>query len=116
MHHRQQRLGDLLREELSQLILRELEDPRIGFVTLTEVRMSGDLRHARVYVSVYGTEEEERQTLEALSHAEGFLKRQIGRRLHLRYVPDLTFVVDDTLKRSARIEALLEDLGSDENE
>ncbi|MFQ5742235.1 MAG: 30S ribosome-binding factor RbfA [Acidobacteriota bacterium] len=116
MHFRRQRLGDQLQVELAEVILLELKDPRIGFVTVTEVRMSTDLKHARVYVSVYGTQEEEEETLRVLRHAGGFLKRQVGRRLALRYIPDLVFVLDDTLKRSARIEALLENAGSAKDE
>lgn len=115
VHYRRQRLGDQLRAELAQIILRELKDPRLGFVTVTEVRMSGDLKHARVYVSVYGTEGEESKSLEALDNAAGFLKRVIGERLRLRYVPELRFVLDDTLKRSARIDALLDDLDTDDD-
>jgi len=100
--------------ELADLIQRELKDPRVGFVTVTEVRMSPDLKHARVYVSVFeGGEEGKQESVAALQRAEGFLRRSLGRRLRLRYVPHLRFVVDDTLDHSARIEELLEESSSD---
>ena len=96
--------------ELADLIQRELKDPRVGFVTVTEVRMSPDLKHARVYVSVFeGEEEKKQESITALQRAEGFLRHSLGRRLRLRYVPALRFVVDDTLDHSARIDELLED-------
>lgn len=107
--YRQQRLADELRAELSRLVLREMKDPRVGFATLTEVRLSSDLRHARVYVSVMGDEEDKEETLAALERAEGFLRGQLGRRMRLRHVPELDFVLDETLDRSERIEQLLEE-------
>ncbi len=110
VHFRRLRLGDQLQVELADLIQRELKDPRVGFVTVTEVRMSPDLKHARVYVSVFEAEEEKKQeSITALQRAEGFLRHSLGRRLRLRYVPALRFVVDDTLDHSARIDELLED-------
>jgi len=121
VHFRRLRLGDQLQVELADLIQRELKDPRVGFVTVTEVRMSPDLKHARVYVSVYeGEEEKKQESITALQRAEGFLRHSLGRRLRLRYVPALRFVVDDTLDHSARIDELLEDSnanleGSNEN-
>jgi len=112
VHFRRLRLGDQLQVELAGLIQRELKDPRIGFVTVTEVRMSPDLKHARVYVSVFeGEEEKKQESIAALQRAEGFLRHSLGRRLRLRYVPGLRFVVDDTLDHSARIDELLEDSG-----
>ena len=121
VHFRRLRLGDQLQVELADLIQRELKDPRVGFVTVTEVRMSPDLKHARVYVSVFeGEEEKKQESITALQRAEGFLRHSLGRRLRLRYVPALRFVVDDTLDHSARIDELLEDSnanleGSNEN-
>lgn len=110
VHFRRLRLGDQLQAELADLIQRELKDPRVGFVTVTEVRMSPDLKHARVYVSIFeGADERKRESIDALQRAEGFLRHSLGRRLRLRYVPALKFVVDDTLDHSARIEELLGD-------
>lgn len=108
---RRERLGDQLRVELADLILRDVRDPRVGFVTVTEVRMSGDLQYARVYVSILGDEEQTRESFAALERAGGFLRAQIGRRLRLRRVPELRFALDETLDTSARIDALLKETG-----
>ena len=78
--------------------------------------MSKDLRYARVFVSIYGDEEQRKASLEVLQRAGGFLKGQLGRRLELRWVPELNFVIDDTLDRSERIDELLEESGGSENE
>ncbi|MFQ5988993.1 MAG: 30S ribosome-binding factor RbfA [Candidatus Methylomirabilales bacterium] len=104
------RVGDLLKEELSNLLLRNVRDPRIGFVTITEVRVSPDLRHARVYFVTHEGGEEQQRTLEGLESARGYLRGELGRRLHLRYVPDLTFSVDETLEHGFRIREILKSL------
>lgn len=117
MKFRAQRIGDQLRVELADLIQHEMRDPRIGFVTVTEVRMSPDLKYARVYVSILGDDEEKDETLAALVRAAGFLRTHIGRRLKLRLVPELRFVLDETLDNTERIDELLEasgDLDDDE--
>ena len=106
---RRERLGDQLRVELADLIQNELRDPRVGFATVTEVRMSPDLRYARVYVSVMGDKDETRESFEALNRAGGFLRAQVGRRLKLRHVPELRFTLDETLDTSDRIDSLLRD-------
>lgn len=112
---RRERLGDQLRVELADLIQREIRDPRVGFVTVTEVRMSPDLRHARAYVSILGDEEQTAESFAALQRAGGFLRSRVGRRLKLRHVPELRFVLDETLDTSARIDSLLEEsLGESE--
>ncbi len=112
------RVGDLLKEELSELILREVKDPRIGFVTITEVRVSPDLRHARVYIVTHETGERQERTLEGLQSARGYLRGALGRRLRLKYIPDLSFSVDETLERGFRISEILKSLetasGTDE--
>lgn len=104
------RVGDLLKEELSDLLLRNIKDPRVGFVTITEVRVSADLRHARVYFVTHDSGEEQRRTLEGLESARGYLRGELGRRLSLRYVPDLSFTVDETLDHSFRIREILKSL------
>lgn len=104
------RVGDLLKEELSDLLLRNIRDPRIGFVTITEVRVSPDLRHARVYFVTHERGEAEQRTLEGLESARGYLRSELGRRLRLRYVPDLNFTVDETLDHSFRIQEILKSL------
>lgn len=99
-----------MKEELSGLLLRNIRDPRIGFVTITEVQVSADLRHARVYFVTHGGGEEQQRTLEGLESARGYLRGELGRRLHLRYVPDLSFTVDETLDHSFKIREILKSL------
>ncbi len=111
VHFRRQRLGDQLRVELSDLIQHQVRDPRVGFVTITEVRVSQGLKHARVYVSILGDEEQTSESFAAIERAKGFLRSQIGRRLTLRHVPELRFILDDTLDKTDRIDALLEEAG-----
>jgi ribosome-binding factor A len=103
-----ERVNDLLRSELSELIGRTLKDPRVaGLVSLTEVETSADLRHARVYVSVFGSDEERRSTLSALRHAAGFLRHEVAQRVTLRHMPELDFQLDSSIERGDRILQLL---------
>ncbi len=108
--HRAERLADQIRVELAELISQELKDPRIGFATVTRVELSGDLHHARVWVSVLGEAEEQRATLEGLTSAAGFLRHEIGQRLNLRRVPDLAFILDHSAEESLRVESMLKNL------
>jgi ribosome-binding factor A len=102
--NRAERVGALIQEEMSRLILRSLEDPRLGLVTITHVRVSKDLRHARVYISaVEGGERRLRQALSALTRAAGFLRGELTRRLRLRYAPALLFVPDGSLEQSLHL-------------
>jgi ribosome-binding factor A len=107
MSLRLQRVRELLKEEVSHILMREMKDPRLGFVTVTDVDVSADLRHARVYVSVLGSKEEREATMEVLEHAAGFVRRTLGERIRLRYIPELVFVYDETAEKAARIEQLL---------
>jgi len=107
---RAERLADQLRVEVAELISRELKDPRIGFTTVTRVELSGDLHHARVWVSVLGPADAQQATFEGLSSAAGFLRREIGRRLKLRRAPDLTFILDHGAEESLKLEAMLRKL------
>ena len=113
---RPRRVADQIRCELAELLMHSVKDPRVGFATVTEVRVSPDLRHARVYVSVMGDEEAMRDSLAALRRAAGYLRREVGRRITLRHVPELRFVADETLAHSARIEAILDDVLPEDSE
>ncbi len=104
---RPQRLGEQIREEISSLLLTELKDPRIGFTTIIGVRVTPDLRQARVSVSVLGTAEEQQRTLEGLRAAAAFIRRTLVHRLQVRRIPDLEFTLDRTEERAARIDELL---------
>lgn len=98
----------MLREEISVLLQRELKDPRLGFVTITGAEVTTDLRHAKVFVSVMGTPEEAEHSLEALNRARGFMRTEIGKRAHLRTVPEMKFLEDETTQTGSRIFQLLE--------
>lgn len=104
---RPQRLAEQIREEIGGLVLSGLKDPRIGFATITEVRLTPDLRLARVLVSVLGTAEEQEETLEGFRAAASFIRRELGQRLKMRRVPELEFRLDRTEEQAARIEELL---------
>jgi len=104
---RSQRVADLVQAEIARLILLEAYDPEIKNVTITDVEMPPDLRSARVYFSVLGSEQDRERAREGLARAAGFLRREVGRRCGLRYAPDLTFYPDRSLERGARIEELL---------
>lgn len=104
---RPERLAEQIKEEVSLIIAGEVEDPRVGFVTVTDVKLSADLRHAKIYVSVIGSENEVKGSLVALRHASGFIRAQLGDVLRMRHTPELHFAYDDAEVRAARIEELL---------
>ena len=109
MNRRMGRVNGLLREELSQLILRELKDPRVAsFVTITEVDTAPDLDNARVYVSVMATTEEQADVMRGLKSAEGFLKANLRNRIQLRKIPTLTFELDSSMKRGEDLLKLID--------
>jgi ribosome-binding factor A len=105
---RMRRVDEALRAVLSDAITRDLKDPRIGFVTVTGVKTSPDLRHARVYVSVMGEEAERAATLQGLESAHGYLQGRIASQLSLRHTPALSFQYDESIDRGMRISELLE--------
>ncbi len=111
---RVKRVSESLKEVLSEIIQYELKDPRIGFVTVTHVEMSADLRFARVWVSVLGSEEENHDLLKALDKAKGFIKGEISKRLRLRYMPELSFLIDSNVEAYMRIDEILQRLREEE--
>ena len=109
MPHRIERVNSLIRQEISQLLQREVKDPRLGnFIAVTEVDTSSDLKHARVYISYLGTEEEKQETLKALSAAAGFFRSELAKSLKMRYTPELSFHWDDSIERGDRIARILD--------
>ncbi len=104
---RPQRLSQRILEEVSELLVGELKDPRIGLATVTAVRVTPDLREAFVGISVVGSAEEKKKTLEGLRAAASFIRHELTERLDIRRVPELTFQLDDSAERAARIEELL---------
>jgi ribosome-binding factor A len=109
-YKRSERLGELILAEISDLITRDIKDPRIGFVTFTRVEMSDDLRHAKIFASIMGSAMEKARTLQGLSSATGYIRRHLGRALHLRYTPEITFLIDESLEHGAKIAQLLHQL------
>ena len=106
---RMRRVDEAVREVLSDVLTHELKDPRVGFVTVTDVKTSPDLSHARVYVSVLGDAEAVSASLEGLRSAQGFLQGRIGGELRLKHTPTLTFFHDDTAERAQRVERLMDE-------
>ncbi len=113
---RQVQVADAVQQHISYLLQRELKDPRIGFTTVTAVEMSADLRYARIYVSVMGTPEEQRATMDALTSAKGFIRRELAARLDLRFAPDLQIKLDTSAEYSDRIGRLLNELKNEEQQ
>lgn len=104
-----ERVNNLIRHEISELLQRQVKDPRLGdFVAVTEVFTTADLRHAKVFVSCICSEEEKQDTLSALVAASGFLRNELARRLRLRRIPELSFQWDDSIERGAHLQALID--------
>jgi ribosome-binding factor A len=114
MTRRTERVGDLLRSELAELILRHVQDPRVSLASVVAVNVSPDLRHAVVRVSVLGDESHREEAIAALQHARGYIRSQLAPRLRLRVVPDLSFKLDRGAEHSQRITDLLEGLDDDD--
>ena len=102
-----EKLQELIKQEMSKMLLKELKDPRIGFVTVTDVEMTGDLREAKIYVSIMGGAEQVKSSLEGLQSALGFIRREIGHRIRLRFTPEISFALDTSLDYGDHIQKLL---------
>ena len=105
---RSNKVGDLIKVEIAHMLLHELKDPRIGFVTVTGVAVSDDLRNAKVYYSVFGDEPAREQSAAGLESAKGFMKRELGRRIRLKFMPEITFFRDDSLDYAKSIDNVLQ--------
>ena len=115
MTHRIERVNSLIRQEISQLLQRQVKDPRLGaFIAVTQVSTSADLKRAKVFVSHIGNEEEKQETLSALASASGFFRRELARRLKLRHVPEISFQWDDSIARGDHLSQLIDELTSEE--
>jgi len=110
MSIRQQQVARVLMAEVSDILRTKLRDPRLGFITLLAVEPSPDLRHARVFVSVLGDDVARRSSMEALAAASGYIRSLLGKRVELRYTPELNFILDEGVDRAARVEQLLSDI------
>jgi len=109
-YKRADRVSDLLKKEISGLLLREVKDPHIGFITITDVEVSKDLQVAKVYYTILGDEKQLRESAQALNRASRFIKRQLGKRLRMRYIPDIIFKYDHSLEYGNRIDDILSHL------
>lgn len=107
---RRRQVASILRRELSDIIQREMKDPRLGFVSVTRVEVSPDVGHARVFISIFGSEEDRKSGIEALQHASGFIRHQLAPKIALRTIPRLSFVLDHSLEHAENISRLLDDL------
>ena len=114
MSHRANRVGEQMKKELGDIIGRKIKDPRIGFVTVTDVEVTGDLQQAKVYISVLGDEEQRENTLKGLAKAKGFIRTEIGHRIRLRKTPEIVFEWDESIDYGNRIDTLLHQLHKDE--
>jgi len=115
MNLRAYRVGEQMKKELSDIIGRKIKDPRIGFVTVTDVELTGDLQQAKVFITVLGDEKQKNDTMKALAKAKGFIRSEIGQRIRLRKTPDLIFEFDESIDYGNRIEKLLKEIGSEES-
>jgi ribosome-binding factor A len=109
-HKRADRVADLILKELAEVLMRRVKDPRLAEITLTKVDVSPDLRNAKVYYSLLGDEEKKDEVAGGLDSARGFVKRELGKRLHLRRIPDITFYFDASLEHGSHIDQLLSEL------
>ena len=115
MAHRIERINSLIRQEISELLQSQIKDPRLGnFIAITEVNTSADLKHAKVYVSQIGNEGEKEKVLKGLTSASGFFRGELARSLRLRYVPELHFQWDDSIKQGDHIRQLIDDVNPEE--
>ena len=104
---RVEKLQELIKQEIGKMLLTDLKDPRIGFVTATHVTVTGDLREAKVYVSIMGNDEQVKASWEGLQSSLGFIRREIGKRIRLRFTPTIEFALDTSLDYSEHIQKLL---------
>lgn len=115
MFSRADRIKKTLLKEISEIIQRHVKDPRIsGIVSITEIELSPDYNYAKVFISVYGTEEEKEQTIEAIQESTPFIRRELGKRIRLRHTPELEFRKDDSLEKGSRITNLLDKISRGE--
>jgi ribosome-binding factor A len=111
---RADKVSEAIKREVSVLLTQEVKDPGVHFVTVTGVETTDDLRHAKIYVSVMGDEATRNETLQALDRAKGFLRGELGRRVQLRYTPEIQFHLDNSLDHAFKIKGLLDSIKSQE--
>lgn len=112
MSHRPEKLAEAIKQEMSGLLKGELKDPRIGFATITGVDVTSDLQYAKIHVSVMGSTEEQESTMYALQNAQGFIRKELGKRVRLRRVPEITFKLDESMEYGAKMMEILKGLNN----
>jgi ribosome-binding factor A len=111
---RSQRIGEQMKKEVSEILRLELKDPGlINLTSVTDVEVSRDLRYAKIFVSIYGNQDEQEKVIKILNKASGFVRSEIGKRIRLRHVPEIEFRLDRSMEYGARIEGVLRNLGSE---
>jgi ribosome-binding factor A len=113
---RAERLAVLFKEELGSIMQRDLKDPRIGFASITNVRISRDISHAKIYVSVLGDKKQQQETMEGLESAKGYIRSELGKRIRLRYIPEIHFIPDNSIEEGAKVLSLINQIQKDEKE
>ncbi|MBD8035385.1 MULTISPECIES: 30S ribosome-binding factor RbfA [Solibacillus] len=113
MSLRSNRVGEQMKKEITEIIARKIKDPRVGFVTVTDVAVTGDLQQATVYITSLGNDRERAETLQALEKASGFIRSEVGSRIRLRRTPELAFEFDTAIEYGNKIDALLRGLHED---
>ncbi|MCM2358122.1 MAG: ribosome-binding factor A [Geobacteraceae bacterium] len=116
MYKRSEKVAEAIHEMVSELLVKGLKDPRIGFVTITGVKVTDDLHLATVYFSVIGSDEEKKATEAGLNSARGYIRKELGKSLRMRYIPDITFRYDESVEYGSRIESLLKEIVTKEDE
>ncbi len=111
---RAERVSDQMKQEIADILMRKIKDPRIGFVTITDVEVTDDLKNAKVFVSIYGGDKE--KTLAGLRSASAFIRAELGKRMRLKFVPELLFRFDSTVEQGAHIMELLRDIEREDKE
>jgi len=113
---RQNRVSSVLRSEISRIIITKIKDPRIGFVTITDVEISGDLKEAKIFTSIFGSQKEKEVSLKALNHAIPFIKNQLNSSVEMKFIPALHFILDEGLEKTDRISRVLKDIDINQND
>jgi len=111
---RSEKVADLIRKEISEMLVKTIKDPRIGFVTITRVAVSEDYRSAKVYFSVAGTVEERQRSVEGLNSAKGYVRKELGRRIRLRYTPEIIFKFDPSIEYAIHIGEVIRHIKGEE--
>ncbi|MDO7787490.1 30S ribosome-binding factor RbfA [Desulforamulus aquiferis] len=114
MSHRPERMAEAIKKEIADLLRNEIKDPRVGFVTITGVEVTKDLSYAKIFISVMGSEEQRKESVDILQNASGYMRSEVGRRIKVRHAPELIFKLDNSLDHGSRIMELLHGINRQE--